>query len=56
MDFRILKEGPKIINFGIEAFHDDQKAQKVPSVQVDWKPSKMSSTFMDKLRKLQQGR
>ncbi|MCE5201356.1 MAG: hypothetical protein LLF78_02425 [Synergistaceae bacterium] len=55
MELRILKDGPKVVNFGIEAFHEDQKAQNVPSVHVDWKPSAMSSSLMEKLRKLQQG-
>ena len=54
MDFQIFKDGPKVVNFGIEAFHHDQKTQKASSVQVDWKPPSMSSTFMGKLRKLQQ--
>jgi|ADurb_Cas_03_Slu_FD_contig_21_1533025_length_263_multi_2_in_0_out_0_2 hypothetical protein len=55
MSLRILKEGPKVINFGIEAFYEDQKKQGVPSVHVDWKPPVMSASLMDKLRKLQQG-
>ncbi len=54
MTFCILKDGPKVVNFGIEAFHDDQKTQKVPSVQVEWKPPTMSTSFMEKMRKLQQ--
>lgn len=54
MVFKILKDGPKVVNFGIEAFHHDQKTQEAPSVQVDWKPSTMSSSFMEKLRKMKQ--
>ena len=55
MEFKILRDGPKVVNFGIESFHDDQKEQGAPSVHVDWKPPAMNSLFMDKLRKLQQG-
>lgn len=29
----------KVINMGLESFHEDLKSQNVESVQMDWRPA-----------------
>ena len=38
VDLATLKKPLQVINVGLESFAADMKAQKVPVVQVDWKP------------------
>jgi hypothetical protein len=49
---KLLKEGPKVLNIGVEQFAQDLSAQKVPVVQMDWRPPTAGSDLLSKLRKL----
>jgi len=49
---KLLKEGPKVINIGVQQFYDDIKAQGVSSVHIDWKPPAAREELLLKLRKL----
>jgi hypothetical protein len=48
----LLKEGPKVINIGIQQFFSDLKTQGLPSVHVDWKPPAVREELLLKLRRL----
>ncbi|MCX7828263.1 MAG: hypothetical protein N2315_03535 [Thermanaerothrix sp.] len=49
---RLLKEGPKAVNIGVEQFAQDLTAQNVPVVQMDWRPPAAGADLLSKLRKL----
>jgi hypothetical protein len=51
----LLKEGPRVVNLGVEQFCLDVKAQGAEAVQVDWRPAAASADLMAKLRKLRGG-
>jgi FdrA protein len=48
----LLKEGPKVINIGVQQFSSDIKAQGAPAVHVDWKPPAVNEELLAKLLKL----
>ncbi|HNS67687.1 MAG TPA: hypothetical protein PK411_07430 [Mesotoga infera] len=52
---KLLKDGPKVINIGIEQFYIDHKACEVPTVRVDWKPPLADKELLGKLKKLRGG-
>lgn len=35
---QLFKKELKVINMGLESFHNDLKHQKVDCVQMDWRP------------------
>lgn len=49
---KLLKEGPRVVNIGVEQFSQDLSAQGVPVVQLDWRPPQAGSDLLSKLRKL----
>lgn len=49
---KLLKEGPKVVNIGVEQFAQDLSAQGVLVVQMDWRPPTAGSDLLSKLRKL----
>lgn len=51
----LLKKGVKVVNFGMESFLNDLKAQDVKIVQVDWKPAVAGKGLLSKLKKLNRG-
>ena len=51
----LLKKGATVVNFGMESFYEDLKAQKVAVVQVDWKPSAAGSDLLANLKRLKKG-
>ncbi len=51
----LLKMGVKVVNFGMESFLNDLKAQDVKIVQVDWKPPVAAKALLSKLKKLNRG-
>lgn len=51
----LLKNGPKVINIGVEQFYEDLKSQDVPVVQLDWRPPAVNSELLSKLRRLRGG-
>lgn len=51
----LLKNGVSVVNFGMESFWNDLKAQDAPVVQVDWKPSFAGKGLLSKLKKLKKG-
>jgi FdrA protein len=48
----LLKEGPKVINIGLQQFYSDIKAQGAPAVHVDWRPPAVKEELLAKLLKL----
>jgi FdrA protein len=48
----LLKEGPRVVNIGVEQFAQDLAAQGVKVVQMDWRPPQAGSDLLSKLRKL----
>lgn len=52
----LLKEGPKVINIGLQQFYSDIKAQGVPAVHVDWRPPAVKEELLSKLLKLKKNR
>lgn len=52
---KLLKEGPKVINIGVEQFYDDLKTQKAEAVAMDWKPSAADGNLLARLKKLKKG-
>ncbi|KUK59061.1 MAG: hypothetical protein XD80_0399 [Synergistales bacterium 53_16] len=48
----LLKNGPKVINIGVEQFALDLEEQEVPTVQMDWRPPQVESDLLSKLKKL----
>jgi len=53
---KLLKEGPKVINIGVQQFYSDIKAQGAPAVHVDWKPPAVKEELLAKLLKLKKNR
>lgn len=51
----LLKKGATTVNFGMESFFEDLKAQKAVVTQVEWKPSAASSDLLAKLKRLKKG-
>ena len=51
---KLLKEGPKVVNIGVEQFYLDVKTQKVEAVVWDWKPPAASSDLLARIRKVKQ--
>ena len=49
---KLLKEGPKVVNIGVEQFYLDVKTQKAEAVVWDWKPPVASADLLARLRKL----
>lgn len=51
---KLLREGPKVINMGLEEFADSLKSKGVPVLHVKWKPPAMGDKglleLLDKLR------
>ena len=52
---KLLKDGPKVINMGMEQFYIDLKAREVPAVRVDWKPPLADRELLGKLKKRRGG-
>ncbi|KUK59273.1 MAG: hypothetical protein XD80_0235 [Synergistales bacterium 53_16] len=48
----LLKNGPKVINIGVEQFAMDLEEQEVPTVLMDWRPPQVESDLLSKLKKL----
>jgi hypothetical protein len=48
----LLKNGPKVINIGVEQFAMDLKEQGVPTVLMDWRPPQAEPDLLSKLKKL----
>lgn len=51
----LLKSGVSAINFGMESFYDDLKAQGAVAVHVEWKPPAAEPALLAKLRRLREG-
>ncbi len=51
---KLLKEGPKVVNIGVEQFYLDVKTQKAEAVVWDWKPPSASSDLLARLKKIKQ--
>lgn len=51
---KLLKEGPKVVNIGVEQFYLDVKTQKTEAVVWDWKPPVASSDLLARLKKIKQ--
>jgi len=51
---KLLKEGPKVVNIGVEQFYLDVKTQKAEAVVWDWKPPAASSDLLARLKKIKQ--
>ena len=51
----LLKEGPKVINIGVEQFGIDLKAQGAETVTMDWRPPVAGGGLLDRLKKLKKG-
>ena len=52
---KLLKEGPKVVNIGVEQFYLDVKTQKAEAVVWDWKPPAASSDLLARIRKAKGG-
>ena len=52
---KLLKEGPKVVNIGVEQFYADLKTQKAEAVSMDWKPSAAGWDLLARLKKLRKG-
>lgn len=52
---RLLKDGPKAVNIGVEQFYIDLKAQDVEVAVWDWRPPAASSDLLARLKKLKGG-
>ncbi len=52
---RLLKEGPKTVNIGIEQFYLDLVTQKAEAVIWDWRPPAASADLLARLKKLKGG-
>ncbi|HOO88639.1 MAG: hypothetical protein PHV21_03045 [Synergistaceae bacterium] len=52
---KLLKEGPKVVNIGVEQFYLDVKTQKTEAVVWDWKPPAASGDLLSRLKKLKKG-
>ncbi|NPV44333.1 MAG: hypothetical protein HPY70_10245 [Firmicutes bacterium] len=48
----LFKEGPKVINIGLQQFYSDIKAQGAPAVHIDWRPPAVKEELLSKLLKL----
>ncbi|MFW6120142.1 MAG: hypothetical protein ACOC80_04505 [Petrotogales bacterium] len=48
----LLKNGPTVINVGIEDFYKDLLKQKVNVIQVEWKPPLTENKLLEKLKKI----
>lgn len=51
----LLKQGPKVINIGLQSFHDALKHQETRTVHVDWRPPIVREELLSKLKKLRKG-
>lgn len=51
----LLKEGVSAVNFGMERFYDDLRAQDVAAVHVEWKPPAAKPELLARLRRLREG-
>lgn len=49
---KLLKEGPKVVNIGVQQFCEDVKKQGVSAVHVDWKPPAVNESLLSKIQKL----
>jgi hypothetical protein len=52
---KLLKEGPKVVNIGVEQFYADLKAQKAEAVSMEWKPPAAGEDLLARLKKLRKG-
>ncbi len=52
----LLKEGPKVVNIGVEQFYLDVKTQKTEAVVWDWKPPAASADLLARLKKIREGK
>ncbi len=52
---KLLKQGPRVINIGLQSFFDALKQQETRAVHVDWRPPIVRGVLLDKLRKLRKG-
>ncbi len=48
----LLKNGPTVINVGMEGFYKDLLNQKVNVIQVEWKPPLTENKLLEKLKKI----
>ncbi len=46
---QLFKKELKVVNMGLEAFHNDLKRQKVDVIHVDWRPPAMGNKKMASL-------
>lgn len=51
----LLKEGPRVINIGVEQFGIDLKAQGTRTVTMDWRPPVAGGDLLSRLKKLKKG-
>ena len=51
----LLKDGPRVINVGVEQFFSDIKKQKTKAVMINWKPPIAGNDLLARLRKLKKG-
>lgn len=48
----LLKNGPTVINVGMENFYKDLLLQKVNAIQVEWKPPLAENKLLEKLKEI----
>ncbi|TYB83874.1 MAG: hypothetical protein FXF54_12975 [Kosmotoga sp.] len=48
----MLRNGPTVINVGMEGFYKDLLLQKIDAIQVEWKPPLTENKLLEKLKKI----